>query len=325
MKKHLITGGAGFIGSTLAKSLLADGDDVTVVDNLETGSLENLDGARGHERFHFVEGDICDTRLMDELTSKADVVEHLAARIGLQIIIGQAHKTLQTNVKGTEIVLEAAAKYGCRTILASTSEVYGLTERIPSSEEDPIVFGSPMKSRWSYACGKALDEFWGLALHREQNLPATVVRLFNTVGPRQSARYGMVLPRFVRQALAGEPLTVYGDGSQTRCFCYVGDVVGALKDILVNDATIGELYNLGNPQETTILNLAKRVINLTESRSKIEFVPYSKAYGDGFEEIMRRVPDITKLRAAIGFKPQTSLDEIIRSVIVSLNDIQLVA
>jgi UDP-glucose 4-epimerase len=325
MKKHLITGGAGFIGSTLAKSLIAKGEDVTVLDNLETGNLENLEGVLGHERFHFVKGDICDARLVDELTSKADVVEHLAARIGLQIIIGFAHKTLETNVKGTEIVLEAAAKYGRRTILASTSEVYGLTERIPSAETDPIIFGAPMKSRWSYACGKALDEFWALALHRERNLPVTVVRLFNTVGPRQSARYGMVVPRLVRQALANEPLTVYGDGTQTRCFCYVGDVVDALQNILADDRTIGELYNLGNPQECTIVGLAQRIVSLTKSQSKITYVPYTQAYGDGFEEIMRRVPDISKLQSAIGFKPKTSLDDILRSVIGSVQELQIVA
>lgn len=314
-KRFLITGGTGFIGSHLTDALLAKGHSVTALDNLETGSRENVESALTNRNFELVVGDICDAPLVDKLARKSDVVIHMAARIGLKLVIESPLRTVDVNVRGTEAVMGAATRYRCRTIVASTSEVYGLATKIPSAEDDPITFGSPSKGRWAYACSKAVDEFLALALARERGLPSTVVRLFNTVGPRQSARYGMVLPRFARQALANEPLTVYGDGTQTRSFCYVGDVVRALLDILDNDATIGEIYNLGNPQEVRILDLAHEVIRQTGSTSAIRFVPFDEAYAAGFEEIYRRVPDIAKLRQTIGFEPRVSLSEIIASVV----------
>jgi UDP-glucose 4-epimerase len=315
-----VTGGAGFIGSTLCDALLANGDRVVALDNLDTGNRDNLRSALLCDRFRLVIGDVCDQEVVEELVGPADAVVHLAARIGLRLVIESPYKTLEANVKGTDVVAKAAARYGTRTIVASTSEVYGLTTRFPSSEADPISFGSPLKGRWSYACAKAYDEFLTLALHRESNLPATVVRLFNTVGPRQAGRYGMVLPRFVAQALSGAPLTVYGDGRQTRCFCHVGDVVGALITMLGDNRTIGDVFNLGNPSEIAILELAQRVIELSNSPSSITFVPFSAAYEPGFEEIVRRVPDITKIHEAIGFVPKTGLDEIIMSVVGSLRE-----
>jgi UDP-glucose 4-epimerase len=324
-RRVLITGGVGFIGSHLADALLKRGDRVVCVDNLEQGSRDNVHDALANPNFELVVGDICDAPLMDKLARKSDVVVHMAARIGLKLVIESPLRTVDVNVRGTEAVMGAATRYRCRTIVASTSEVYGLATKIPSSEEDPITFGSPSKGRWAYACSKAVDEFLALSLARERNLPATVVRLFNTVGPRQSARYGMVLPRFVRQALADEPLTVYGDGTQTRSFCYVGDVIGALLAILDEESTIGEVYNLGNPQEVRILDLARLVIEKTESKSTIGFVPFDEAYAAGFEEIHRRVPDIAKLREAIGFEPRVSLEQIVTSVIDSVRSHERVA
>lgn len=317
-KRFVITGGAGFIGSHLTDALLAQGHSVIALDNLETGSRENVEQALTNPKFELVVGDICDAPLVDKLARKCDVVVHMAARIGLKRTIESPLRTVDVNVRGTEAVLGAATRYSCRTIVASTSQVYGLATKIPSAEDDPITFGAPSKGRWAYACSKAVDEFLALALARERGLPSTIVRLFNTVGPRQSARYGSVLPRFVRQALANEPLTVYGDGTQTRSFCYVGDVVRALLKILDCDATIGETYNLGNPQEIHIMELAQEVIHQLRSASTIEFVPFDEAYGDGFEEIHRSVPDMTKLRARIGFVPRVSLGEIIASVVESV-------
>lgn len=318
MKRFLITGGAGFIGSHLTDAVLAHGHSVIALDNLETGSRENVEQALINRNFQLVVGDICDAPLVDKLARKCDVVVHLAARFGLNLVIESPLRTVDVNVRGTEAVMGAATRYGCRTIVASTSAVYGLATKVPSAEDDPITFGSPAKGRWAYACSKAVDEFLALALARERGLPSTIVRLFNTVGPRQSARYGMVLPRFVRQALANEPLTVYGDGTQTRSFCYVGDVVGALLKMVDCDATIGEIYNVGNPQEVRIFELAQKIVRQTGSASTIGFVPFDDAYAAGFEEIHRRIPDITKLRETIGFVPRVSLDEIITSVVESV-------
>lgn len=317
-KRCLITGGTGFIGSHLTDALLAHGHSVIALDNLETGSRENVEEALTNRNFELVVGDICDAPLVDKLARKCDVVVHMAARTGLKMVVESPLRTVDVNVRGTEAVMGAATRYRCRTIVASTSEVYGLTTKIPSAEDDPITFGSPSKGRWAYACSKAVDEFLALALARERGLPSTVVRLFNTVGPRQSARYGSVLPRFVRQALANQPLTVYGDGTQMRSFCYVSDVVSALLKILDCDATIGEIYNLGNPQEVCILELAQMVIRQTGSASAIGFVPFDEAYAPGFDEIHRRVPDITKLHETIGFVPRVSLDETISSIIESV-------
>jgi UDP-glucose 4-epimerase len=317
MTSYLVTGGAGFIGSNLIDALLARGDSVIALDDLSQGCVDNVEQASTNPRFLLVEGDVRDHELLDELVRECEIVVHLAARIGLKLVVASALKTLEANVDGTQTVLNTASRYRRRTLVASTSEVYGLTAKIPSSENDPICFGSPTRARWSYAASKALDEFLALALHREQGLPATVVRLFNTVGPRQTGRYGMVIPRFVSQALANEPLTVYGDGSQTRCFCSVDDVVWGLLTLLDDDTSVGDVFNLGNPHEIAIIDLAKRVIDLVGSTSAIRHVPFEEAYESGFEEIVRRVPDISKIQQAIGFTPKVTLDSILRSVIES--------
>jgi UDP-glucose 4-epimerase len=310
----LITGGAGFIGSTLCDTLLDRGDEVTVVDNLSTGTLANLGHALEYASLTFIEGDIRDTHLVERVVAGHDAVVHLAARIGLRLVIESPIETIESNVRGTEVVLNAATRHGTRTIVASTSEVYGLSTRHPSSESDPITFGSPTRGRWSYACSKACDEFLALALQRERCLPATVVRFFNTVGPRQSARYGMVLPRFVRQALLGEPLTVYGDGTQTRSFCHVSDVLDALTTLIDRPVGVGDVFNIGNPAEITVLDLARTVIARTWSASDITFVPFADVFGEGFEEIYRRVPDITKARAELGFFPSRTLESVIDDI-----------
>lgn len=318
MSRVLITGGSGFIGSHLADALLARGHEVTAIDDLSTGVFANLGAASSSDRFTFVEGDVRDTATIDPLVSDHDSVVHLAARIGLQLVVESPLKTMQVNARGTEVVLDAAARHGRRTVVASTSEVYGLSATYPSAESDPITFGSPTRGRWSYACSKAYDEFLALALHRERGLPATVVRLFNTVGPRQSARYGMVLPRFVRQALAGEPLTVYGNGSQTRSFCHIADVVDGLVTLVERPVGTGDVFNIGNPAEISILDLAHKVIAATGSGSVVTFVPFDEVYGEGFEEIQRRIPDIAKARAELGYEPRRSLDSVIAQIAASV-------
>jgi UDP-glucose 4-epimerase len=314
--KVLITGGAGFIGSHLAEALLRGGNEVVAIDDLSTGSLENIAHLLNDRRFSFVDSDIRHVSALNAAMKGCDVVAHLAARIGLKIIVESPLETIRVNAGGTEVVLDAAARLHVPAIVASTSEVYGLTTRIPSAETDPICFGSPTVGRWSYACAKAFDEFYALALHRERGLSSVVVRLFNTVGPRQTGRYGMVIPRFVTQALAGNPLTVYGDGTQTRCFCSVNDVTGVLIRLLenVHDYS-GEVFNIGNPEETSVLGLARRVIELAASRSEVSFVPFDEVYPDGFEEIQRRVPDIGKAQRLLGFQPKATLDDILSVVI----------
>lgn len=315
----LVTGGAGFIGSHLSDALLANGHGVVALDDLSTGSLENLAHLRDNPRLALVLGDVRNKQIVDQAVASCDAVVHLAARIGLKIIVESPLETLEVNARGTEVVLAAAARRQLPTLIASTSEVYGLATTFPSSETDPICFGSPTVGRWSYACAKAYDEFYALALHRERSLPVAIVRLFNTVGPRQTGRYGMVVPRFVRQALSGEPLTVYGDGTQTRCFCHVQDVVAGLQAMLERiDRIAGDVVNLGNPEETSIEALARLVIELTHSSSDIRYVPFSEAYPVGFEEIMRRVPDIGKARAQLDFAPKSSLEAILRDVIASV-------
>jgi len=314
VNRVLVTGGTGFIGSTLCDALLARGDEVTALDNLSTGTLANLNDATGHASFTFIEGDVRDTRLVERVVAGQDAVVHLAARVGLRLVMESPIETIESNVRGTEAVLDAVTRHGTRTIVASTSEVYGLATRHPSSESDPITFGSPIRGRWSYACSKAYDEFLTLALQRERGLPATVVRLFNTVGPRQSARYGMVLPRFVRQALADEPLTVYGDGTQTRSFCHVGDVLDALTTLIDRPVGVGDVFNIGNPAEISVLDLARTVIARTGSASDITFVPFADVFGAGFEEIQRRVPDIAKARAVLGFFPSRTLESVIDAI-----------
>lgn len=315
MKRVLITGGAGFIGSHLAERCVAEGIEVVALDDLSTGRLGNLRPVDGSPLFRFQQGDVRDPAALESALQGCDTVVHLAARIGLKLVVQSSLATLETNVEGTESVFRAIRGRKKRVIVASTSEVYGLSKHIPSSEDDPITIGSPVRNRWSYAASKALDEFIALGNFREHGVPATVVRLFNTVGPRQSGRYGMVVPTFVSQALAGETVTVYGDGTQTRCFCHVRDVAGALLRLAREPSTAGQVFNLGNPQEVTINALARRVIELTGSPSTIGYVPHSTAYGEDFEEIARRVPDIARIRAAIGFEPAFGLDDVLREVI----------
>ena len=315
MKTVLITGGAGFIGSHLTDAYLKLGWNVIALDDLSTGRLENLENAKSHRGFELIEGDVRDDDLVLPAVKRSDLVVHLAARIGLKLIVKSPLKTLLSNGKGTETILEHAGAQGVPIILASTSEVYGLAVKYPSSEDDPVTFGAPTVGRWSYACSKAYDEALTLAYHHECGLPAVVVRFFNTVGPRQSGRYGMVLPRFVSQALTGTALTVYGDGTQTRSFGHVSDAVNALIRLAQEPRAIGNVFNIGNPSEIAIRDLAQRIITLTGSSSRLEYVPFEQAYGDGFEEIMRRVPDISKAKELIDFRPRASLDDVLNDVI----------
>jgi UDP-glucose 4-epimerase len=317
--KVLVTGAAGFIGSHLTDHLLAKGHAVAGIDDLSSGSLDNLTSAIDHPMFTFVNGDIRNRGPLDESIAGCDAVVHLAARIGLRMILQSPLQTLEVNARGTELVLEAASRQSIPIVIASTSEVYGYSLRFPSNEDDPISIGSPSVGRWSYACAKAYDEFYALALHRERDLPVVVSRLFNTVGTRQTGRYGMVIPRLVAQALSGEPLTVYGDGTQTRCFCSVKDVVEAILAQLERiEDVAGEVINIGNPVETSILDLAHLVIERTRSSSTIGFVPFGEVYPAGFDEIMRRVPDIAKAARLLDFAPSISLEETLDDVITSL-------
>lgn len=311
----LITGGAGFIGSHLTERLLNEGHEVVSVDDLSTGSVDNIAAIRKHPRYKFHAETIFNRPLTSELVDAADVVFHLAAAVGVKRIVDYPVQTIETNVRGSEIVLEAASKKNKRTFIASTSEVYGKSTKIPFHETDDLVLGSTYNSRWAYACSKAIDEFLALAYFRERQLPVTVMRFFNTVGPRQTGRYGMVLPTFVRQALLNEPVTVYGDGRQSRCFGHVLDVIDALLLLLGCERAPGEIFNIGNTKEISIEDLAKKVISACNSRSEIVYVPYTEAYGPGFEDMSRRVPDISKACEWFGFSPKRSLDTIISSVV----------
>lgn len=314
----LITGGAGFIGSHLAERLLGMGHEVVAIDDLSTGSMRNVEGIKGHARFRYQIDSIFNRPLMAELIDVADVVFHLAAAVGVKNIVDAPVKTIETNVGGSELVLELAAKKNKRLLITSTSEVYGKSTKLPFRETDDLVLGSTYNSRWSYACSKAIDEFLAIAYHRERGLPVTIVRLFNTVGPRQTGQYGMVLPRFVRQALDGKPITVYGTGEQARCFCHVSDVVGGLIACVFNVRSAGEIFNLGNTEEITMNGLAEKVIALLRSSSTIEHVPYSEAYAPGFEDMQRRIPDLSKAAEWFGYRPTKSLDEIIQDVAESM-------
>jgi nucleoside-diphosphate-sugar epimerase len=314
----LITGGAGFIGSHLADACIARGDEVFVLDDLSTGRLENLARVANDPRLHWTAGSVRDSDMVEELVDKCDVIFHLAAAVGVKLIVESPVRTIETNVRGTEVVLAAASRQHKRVLIASTSEVYGLSEQVPFREDGNLVMGATNKGRWSYACSKALDEFLALAYHREKKLPAIVVRLFNTVGPRQIGRYGMVVPTLVAQALAGQPLTVYGDGRQTRCFAFVADVVKSLLLLMDHADATGEVFNIGSTEEVSITRLAERVLALTGSRSGIVYVPYGEAYEEGFEDMPRRVPDTAKALRFIGFTPSTSLDDILRAVIRDL-------
>jgi UDP-glucose 4-epimerase len=312
--RYLITGGAGFIGSHLAERLLQQGEHVVLLDNLSTGSMENIRHLKGSEHLEYHLDGIENRQLLAELVDDADVIVHFAAAVGVKLIVESPVRTIETNVNGTQSVLEAACKKRKLVLVASTSEVYGKNTNIPFTEEADLVLGPTTKGRWSYAASKALDEFLALSYWKEKRQPVIVVRFFNTVGPRQTGRYGMVLPNFVKRALANEPIEVYGDGRQSRCFCDVRDTVEALLRLIPLDRAVGEVINIGNTEEVSIEELAKIVKQRTDSSSPIQFVPYDQAYEPGFEDMMRRVPSIAKLESFTGFRPQTSLAEIIDRV-----------
>jgi len=313
--RAFITGGAGFVGSHLAEQLLDRGHTVDVLDNLSTGSIDNIAHLKGRDRFSYVIDTVTNEPLLAEMIDRSDVVFHLAAAVGVKLIVEQPVHTIETNVHGTEVVLKHANKKKKLVILASTSEVYGKSTDVPFREEADLVLGASAKHRWAYACSKLIDEFLALAYFKEKKLPVVIVRLFNTVGPRQTGRYGMVVPTFVRQALAGQPITVFGDGTQSRSFTYVGDVVDALIALAGEPRAIGEVFNIGNTEEVTIQALAERVRDVTGSRSPIQLVPYDEAYEAGFEDMWRRVPDISKIRALIGYEPKLGLDAILQRVV----------
>jgi UDP-glucose 4-epimerase len=310
--RALITGGAGFIGSHLADALIARGDQVVALDNLSTGSTKNIVHLK--KNFEFIEGDIRDTNLVNDLVSKADVVFHLAAAVGVSLILESPMQSISTNIFGSENVLLAATNNKKRILIASTSEIYGKGVKQPLNELDDRVIGSPQKIRWSYSDAKAIDEAMAVSLHQEFDLQVTTARLFNTVGPRQSSRYGMVVPRFVGAALKNSPISVFGDGNQTRVFCHVFDVVEVLLQLVANDGAVNEVYNVGGVGEISMTNLAKKVLAVTKSNSDIEYIPYEKAYAPGFEDMQRRVPDINKIRKALNWSPQRDLTQIISDV-----------
>jgi len=313
--KALITGGAGFVGSHLAEALLARGDTVHVLDNLSTGSMDNIGHLKGRERFHYLIDSVMNERVVAEMVDHVDVVYHLAAAVGVKLIVESPVNTIETNVHGTEMVLKVASKKKKKVLIASTSEVYGKSEQVPFREDADLVLGATTKGRWSYACSKAIDEFLALAYWKEKHLPVVVFRLFNTVGPRQTGRYGMVIPNFVKQALQGHPITVFGDGTQSRSFTYVSDVVDVLVKLAEHPGAVGQVLNIGNDhEEIGILELAQRVKARTGSRSAIEMIPYDKAYEEGFEDMPRRVPDLTKIRTLLGYEPRVHLDEILDRV-----------
>jgi UDP-glucose 4-epimerase len=314
-EKYLITGGAGFIGGHLCEALVGAGHQVTAIDDLSTGNLANIQALRGKTNFQFVRETIRNTQVLDRLSSQAEVIIHLAAAVGVKLIVEDPVHTINTNVMGTEAVLATANRYGCKVLIASSSEVYGKGASVPFHEDDDCLIGPTTHSRWAYATSKAVDEFLGLAYQRQFGLPVVVMRFFNTIGPRQTGQYGMVVPRFVRQALRGEAIQVYGDGEQTRCFADVADVVTAVTQLAVHPQAAGQVFNIGSTEEITINALAERIITLTGSRSTIQHVPYDEAYAPGFEDMRRRVPCIDKIRRLIGYQPRCTLDDTLRKVI----------
>ena len=314
----LITGGAGFVGSHLAEALLGRGDEVYVLDDLSTGSIDNIAQLKSNPKFHYTIDTVTNEPLLAEMIDRCDTVVHLAAAVGVKLIVESPVRTIETNVHGTEVVLKVANKKKKLVLIASTSEVYGKSAKVPFSEQDDLVLGPTSKHRWAYACSKMIDEFLALAYWKERKLPVIVVRLFNTVGPRQTGQYGMVVPNFVRQALAGEPITVFGDGTQSRSFTYVGDVVRAMVALINEPRAVGQVFNIGNGNEISMRALALRIKELTGSRSEIVFIPYDQAYEAGFEDMPRRVPDIAKIRALIGYEPTVELDEILTRVVASM-------
>ena len=315
--RALVTGGAGFIGSHLAERLLDDGNKVVVVDNLSTGSLKNIENFKDKGDFEFLEGDIRDAELMETLVERSDVVFHLAAAVGVKLIAEKPVHTIETNIGGTEVVLDAANKFNTNIFIASSSEIYGKNEAAPFEEDDDIVLGSTGVPRWSYACSKAIDEFLALAFHQQYGLGVVIGRFFNTIGPKQTGQYGMVVPRFVQWALKGEPVSIYGSGQQSRCFCYVGDVVGAVIGLINSKEASGGVYNIGSAEEISIEGLADKIIEMTGSKSKKEFVPYEEAYGMPMEDMMRRVPNLERINKTIGWEPKTSLTKTLQVIIES--------
>jgi UDP-glucose 4-epimerase len=310
----LITGGAGFIGSHLAEALLARGDDVLILDDLSTGSMENIRHLKPLPNFHYWIDSVMNRVLLAELVDESDLVIHFAAAVGVRLIVESPVHTIETNVKGTELVLQAAQKKKKTVLVASTSEVYGKSTEIPFREDGDLVMGATSKGRWSYAASKALDEFLGLAYYREKKLPVIVSRFFNTIGPRQTGRYGMVVPNFVRQAMSGKPITVFGDGKQSRCFCHVGDVVQALLKLVATPKAVGEVFNIGSTEEISIEGLAQLVKQRVKSDSEIRYIPYNQAYEEGFEDMLRRVPSIEKISKCIGWRATTPLNATIDSI-----------
>ncbi len=322
---YLLTGGAGFIGSHLADALIARGDRVTIIDDLSTGAMRNIAHLRSEPQFRYVIGTMLNGPLLAELVDEADAIFHLAAAVGVKLIVESPVRTIETNVRCTELVLELAAKKRKKVLVASTSEVYGKSADIPFREEGDLVLGATTRGRWSYACSKAIDEFLAIAYWREKRVPTVVTRFFNTVGPRQTGQYGMVVPRFVRQALTGQPLTVYGDGTQTRCFMHVADAVRAVLALMDADACVGEVFNVGNAEEISILELAQRVLQASGSSSEIVYVPYAVAYEENFEDMARRVPSVEKINRAVGWLPERSLEEILASVLAHERQLELSA
>ena len=314
-RSYLVTGGSGFIGSHLVESLLERGDRVVVLDNLSTGRLRNLERVEKHENLRIEHGSVLDELKVDELVHTCDVVVHLAAAVGVKLIVDQPLRSFTTNIRGSEIVIESAHRYRRQILLASTSEIYGKNGAQPLSEDADRVLGSPTIARWAYSTAKAVDEILAYAYHRERGLHTTVVRLFNTVGPRQSPAYGMVIPRLVRQAVAGDPLTIYGDGRQTRCFCHVSDVVNGLLGLLDHPDAAGEVFNLGSQEEISIAELASQIIERAGSASRIELIPYEEAFAEGFEDMQRRLPDTSKVRALTGWRPSRSLSDVLDETI----------
>jgi nucleoside-diphosphate-sugar epimerase len=313
--KILITGGAGFIGSHLAQRLLGMGHEVVVIDDLSTGSRANIAGIISNSKFQFVQDSVRNSDTMHILAQQCDVIIHLAAAVGVQLIVDEPVRTIETNIHGTEVVLEVANKFRKKVLLASTSEVYGKSESVPFREDDDTVLGSTRFTRWSYACSKAIDEFLGLAYYQQYDLPVIVVRFFNTVGPRQTGQYGMVIPRFVERALKSEPLLIYGTGRQSRCFCYVQDVIDAVVGLMNCDEAPGRVYNVGSTEEINIESLADKVIELTSSRSEKQYLSYEQAYGRPFDDMMRRVPCLDRINELIGFEPRTPLKETLKLII----------
>jgi UDP-glucose 4-epimerase len=316
----LITGGAGFIGSHLSEAYLKRGDQVVILDDLSTGRLENVAHLRNNPDFQLVIGTILNERLVDKFVEKCDVIFNLAAAVGVELIVKKPLESLTTNIKGSEIVLDMASRYNKKILITSTSEIYGKNINGPLKETDDRILGSPLKARWSYSTAKAVDEMLAYVYWKEKQVPSIIVRLFNTVGPRQTGAYGMVVPRFIGQALKDELITVYGNGKQSRCFVHVRDVVQALMKLVEEPKAVGEVFNIGSQEEISIEELGKQIIKITKSKSKIKYIPYEKAYEEGFEDMQRRVPDTSKINALIGFKPSFTLPEIIKDILQYLKN-----